>query len=90
MLSHISHPTKQTTKYGSFLPKYFEGSFRYDLYTSHSTGDEVLEHILSLGKNDFSPVKIESATYAERKKCHCCFAGYSHTVALCEDRQQSK
>jgi hypothetical protein len=82
MKVQISNPKIQETQYGSYTPVFFEGSFRYDLYKSKLTGDEVIDSILSMGASDLSPVQTVH-TYESRKKCHCCFAGYGHTVNLC-------
>lgn len=88
----INNAPIQKTTYGSYTPKFFDftnGSFRIDLYKSDSTKDETHESILCLGKNDISPVQTEH-TYKSRCNCHCCFAGYAHTVDLCNERNKEK
>lgn len=89
MYYEIKNATEQFATYGSYKPVSFNDNIRYDEYRSFSTGNiECIEPVLALNNNDLSPVKIERATVEEREKCHCCFAGYAHTVALCNNRNK--
>ena len=90
MKIEIVSPQTQKTNYGTFKPLYFEGRFRYDEYQSHSTKETILESILCLNSNDLSHVKTYRPTYEERQNCHCCFAGYGHTLNLCNENQTNK
>jgi hypothetical protein len=79
--------------YGTYTPQFFEGAYRYDLYKPHDSQtvfSETIESVMCTGHNDFSPVKTSRATYEDRTNCHCCFAGYAHTVELCNDRNNNK
>ena len=89
MKTTIKQANKQVTDYGTYTPQYFEGSYRYDLYKPHNSEtefSETIEAVMCIGHNDFSAVKTSRATYENRINCYCCFAGYAHTVDLCNDR----
>jgi hypothetical protein len=85
----IQNPITQETQYGSYTPIFFEGNFRYDNYKSKVTGEEMTEAVLALNNPDFSPVQTKR-TYDSMNKCHCCFAGYAHTVNLCNNSRNNK
>ena len=85
----IQNPITQETKYGSYTPVFFDGNFRYDNYKSKLSGEEIMESVLALNNQDFSPVQTER-TYESGKNCHCCFAGYAHTIHLCQNRVNNK
>lgn len=83
----INNPQTQITKYGTYTPAFFEGRFRYDVWISDSTKEESLDAIMCLDHSDLSPVQT-NRTYEQACNCHCCFASYGHTVALCNDRNK--
>ncbi len=82
----IDNANVQNTMYGSYTPKYFfqadlGGYFRHDEYKSKSSGDISGDNVLVLDRFDLSPVQTEYE-YLKRD-CHCCFAGYAHSVNQC-------
>lgn len=80
----------QTTAHGEYMPLYFDSGIRYDRYTAKVTGETATEAVLAIDNSDLSHVKTGRATVQERENCHCCFAGYAHTVNLCNSRQNNK
>lgn len=90
MRLNISNPAIQHLTYGSAKPLFFEGRTRYHEYTNYKTQEVVHESVLCLDSNDLSPIKTGSATYEERQNCHCCFAGYAHSIDLCNKSQANK
>ena len=92
MSKPINNPKKQETDYGTYTPMFFDGNFRYDNYKprdSATSFTESTEAIMCLSNTDLSEVKQSEPTVQEREKCHACFAGYAHTVALCSYRQSN-
>lgn len=82
--------TTQETTYGTITVTGFSkcGRHRYHDYKSKQDGEITSESILCLDGNDNSPLQTVRATVEMRENCHCCFAGYGHTVALCNDRNK--
>lgn len=97
-MKQITGAKTQNCIYGSYTPIGFsnDGKFRYDKYISFgpeyfpSDFSNTVEVILCLNNKDLSPVKTGSPTVEMRENCHCCFAGYAHTEALCNNRQVNK
>ena len=88
MSKQINNPKKQETDYGTYTTMFFDGNFRYDNYEpSNKYLTESTEAIMCLSNTDLSEVKQSNPTVKEREKCHACFAGYPHTVALCSNNQ---
>lgn len=93
MRTTIKEPQPQHAEYGVYTPEFFENGIRYDLYKRYEPADDFYEYhepVMCIDHTDLSPIKLERATYDERCNCHCCFAGYAHTVNLCADRNKKQ
>ena len=85
---NITQEVKQVCDYGTYKPKYFyqvdNGFFRYDEYTNHLSGEVSGDNVKVASKTDLSPIVIGRGN---SELCHCCFAGYPHSVNSCQQSQ---